>query len=56
MEKDTPIYFILRYRERGIRAKEITEIGYVTVTFQENISDARFFNPIDQLYSLSLVN
>ena len=40
MEKYTPIYFILRYRKRGIRAKEITEIGYVTVTFQENTSDA----------------
>jgi hypothetical protein len=36
MEKYTLIYFILRYRERESRAKEITEIGYVTVTFQEN--------------------
>ena len=40
MEKYTQIYFILRYRERESRAKEITEIGYVTVTFQENTSDA----------------
>jgi hypothetical protein len=40
MEKYTLIYFILRYRERESRAKEITEIGYVTVTFQENTSDA----------------
>jgi hypothetical protein len=40
MEKYTQIYFILRYRERESRDKEITEIGYVTVTFQENTSDA----------------
>ena len=40
MEKYTQIYFILRYRERESRAKEITEIGYVTVTIQENTLDA----------------
>jgi hypothetical protein len=40
MVKYTQIYFILRYQERESRAKEITEIGYVTVTFQENTSNA----------------